>query len=129
MGTKDQLINKNEYFINDIKVAETIVEKDLGVLVTSELDWEKQIIRNCSNATFAAKSIFSNFTFKTIENIKFLYITFIRPKLEYANVIWSPVQRVYINMLERVQKRFTKLGPLPKLHYNERLIRLGLTCS
>ena len=127
LGTKDQLINKNEYFINDIKVAETIVEKDLGVLITSELVWEKQIIRNCSNATFAAKSIFKIFTFKTIENIKFLYKTFIRPKLEYANVIWSPVKRVYINMLERVQKRFTKLGPLAKLNYNERLIRLGLT--
>ena len=101
LGTKDQLINKNEYFINDIKVAETIVEKDLGVLITSELVWEKQIIRNCSNATFAAKSIFKKFTFKTIEKIKFLYKTFIRPKLEYANVIWSPVKRVYINMLEK----------------------------
>ena len=81
LGTKDQLINKNEYFINDIKVVEMIVEKDFGVLITSELVWEKQIIRNCSNATFAAKSIFSNFTFKTIENIKFLYITFISSEI------------------------------------------------
>jgi hypothetical protein len=30
-------------------------------------------------------------------------------------------------MLERVQRRFTKLGPLFKLDYNERLIILGLT--
>ena len=127
LGTKEQLLNKNKYFINDIQVTETVAEKDLGVLVTNELDWEKQIIRNCSNATFAAKAIFESFTFKTIENIKYLYKTIIRPKLEYANVIWSPVNKKYINMLERVQRRFTKLGPLTKLDYNERLIRLGLT--
>ena len=66
LGSKDQLINKNEYFINDIKVSDTIVEKDLGVLITSELDWEKLIIRNCSNATFAAQSIFNNFTLKLL---------------------------------------------------------------
>ena len=127
LGTKEQLLNKNKYFINDIQVTETVAEKDLSVLVTNELDWEKQIIRNCSNATFAAKAIFESFTFKTIENIKYLYKTIIRPKLEYANVIWSPVNKKYINMLERVQRRFTKLGPLTKLDYNERLIRLGLT--
>jgi hypothetical protein len=45
-GTWNQLLNKNDYFINNIKVRETVDEKDLGVLVTNELDWEKQIIRN-----------------------------------------------------------------------------------
>jgi hypothetical protein len=97
-------------------------------LVTNELDWEKQIIRNCSTATFAAKMIFKSFHFKSIENIKLLYKTIIRPKLKYANVIWSPVKKKYIDMLEKVQRRFTKLGPFAKLDYNERLIiRFGLT--
>jgi hypothetical protein len=127
LGTKEQLQHKHDYFINDIKICETVAEKDLGVLMTSELDWEKQIVKNCSIATFAAKSIFKSFKYKSIENIKIIYKTFIRPKLEYANVIWSPVKKKFIDMLERVQRRFTKLGPLSKLDYNERLIMLGLT--
>jgi hypothetical protein len=61
--------------------------KNLGVMVTNELDWEKQIIRNCSTATFTAKTIFKSLYFKSIENFKLLYKTITRPKLEYANLI------------------------------------------
>ena len=38
-----------------------------------------------------------------------LYITFVRPILEYASVIWSPMFN--INRLERVQRYFTNKIP------------------
>ena len=57
-----------------------------------------------------------------------LYKTFIQPHLEYCVQVWSPRLRKYINTLERIQARATKLVPeLRHLTYDERLHRLDLT--
>ena len=46
-------------------------EKDLGVLVTNEFDWEKQIIRNYSTATFAAKRSSNLFILNLLKILNF----------------------------------------------------------
>ena len=52
----------------------------------------------------------------------------VRPLLEYCVQVWSPYKRKYINLLEGVQRRATKLVPeLKNLEYKDRLQRLGLT--
>ena len=33
------------------------------------------------------------------------YFTIVRPILEYASVVWDPYQQVYINSLEKIQRR------------------------
>ncbi|WP_219823741.1 hypothetical protein, partial [Enterobacter cloacae complex sp. 2DZ2F20B] len=34
--------------------------------------------------------------------------TFVRPKLEYASVVWSPNYNIHIRSIEKVQRRFVK---------------------
>ena len=52
----------------------------------------------------------------------------IRPRLEYAAVIWSPHEKKHIRKLERVQRAATKMTPeLQDLPYEERLARMELT--
>ena len=55
------------------------------------------------------------------------YIVYVRPIVEYNSVIWSPVAKHDIELVEKVQRRFTKrLRGLRSLSYCDRLTKLGL---
>jgi len=46
----------------------------------------------------------------------------VRPLLDYCSNLWSPFKKTEIDLIESVQKRFTKrLNGLKELHYSERL--------
>ena len=56
-----------------------------------------------------------------------LYITFVRPHLEYAQAVWAPHLSKHINMIENVQIRATKLVDGHSwLDYTKRLNKLDL---
>jgi len=55
------------------------------------------------------------------------YITYIRPLLEYNSAVWNPYQIQHKNVIEKVQRNFTKWIPsLHDLPYSERLAMLNL---
>ena len=56
-----------------------------------------------------------------------LYQSLVRPKLEYCVQAWRPYLRKDIDLLERVQKRATRLMIKDRnLSYSERLNRLNI---
>ena len=56
-----------------------------------------------------------------------LILTMIRPRLEYAELVWAPSKKKDIKKLERSQRVATKLVPsLQDLTYEERLNSLNL---
>ena len=58
---------------------------------------------------------------------KKLYITFVRPHIEYAQSVWSPHLLKYIKQLENVQIRATaQVDGLKNMEYSERLKKLDL---
>ena len=69
-----------------------------------------------------------NITYKEKSLIVPLYKAIVRPHLEYCIQAWSPYLRKDIDMLEKIQRRATKLIPgLRDLTYEERLKECGLT--
>ena len=53
----------------------------------------------------------------------------VRPKVEYAGVVWSPYLKSDISRLEKVQKRATRcVNCIAHLPYRERLWSLNLIC-
>ena len=69
-----------------------------------------------------------NISYKDKSLIVPLYKAIVRPHLEYCIQAWSPYLRKDIDMLEKIQRRATKLIPgLRDLRYEERLKECGLT--
>ena len=69
-----------------------------------------------------------NITYKENSLIVHLYKALVRPHFEYCIQAWSPYLRKYIDVLEKIQRRATKLIPgLRDLRYEERLKKCGLT--
>ena len=56
-----------------------------------------------------------------------LFQSYIKSRLEYCCVVWSPTAQTEINEIERIQKTFTKkLDGMENLNYHERLKELKL---
>ena len=69
-----------------------------------------------------------NIVYKEKELIIPLYKTIVRPHLEYCIQAWRPYRKKDIDMLERVQRRATKMiQKLRNISYEMRLKECGLT--
>ena len=105
----------------------TTEEKDLGVLVDENLSFAKHITNQVTKANRLVGQIKRTFTYLDKESMRQLFISFVRPHLEFANVVWSPHHKKYIEMIEKVQRRATKCVPgLKNLTYEERLETMKL---
>ena len=102
-------------------------EKDLGITIDSQLTFEDHIASKVRVANAMVGLIRRSFSYLSCDLFRKLYLAFVRPHLEYAQVVWAPHLRKHINIIENVQIRATKLvDGLSALEYPERLRRLNL---
>ena len=94
---------------NNIILAETVQEKDLGVWISNNLKLEKQVVAASQQAMVVLHSVKRASIHFDIETFNIIYNTYIRPHLEYCIQAWLPYHAKYILMLEKVQRRATKL--------------------
>ena len=116
---------KYELFGGEIESCER--EKDLGVVVTSDMKFSRQCIEAEKKAQKLLGYIKRHFISRKKETILTLYRALVRPHLEYAVQFWSPTLRKDIKRLESVQERATKLiSDIRGINYNRRLAHLNL---
>ena len=120
-------IDDRDYYLGGIKLDRVDVEKDLGILVTHNLSWNNHVDVVSSTAQKMLNVLYR--TCKDINDIstkKLLYIAWVRSRLEYASVVWSPHAKRNINNLEQVQHRATRFILGRDYSEYERLSKLNL---
>jgi len=101
--------------------------RDLGVEISSPFSFRHHYTQIVLSANRMANAIHRSFSLKSKFFLRDLFCTYVRPKLEYASPCWNPYLVKDINLLESVQRRFTKRIPgLRSLSYENRLRVLGI---
>ena len=119
---------KHDYTLDGAKLTHSDQEKDLGVLVTTDLKPSAQVSRAAACANSMLGRLRATFTCLNEITLPLLYKALVRPRMEFAIQAWSPYLKKDIEKLEKVQRRATKLIPtLAHLPYHDRLKHLGLT--
>ena len=116
-----------KYFMKDNVMQSRDSHLDLGVMFDEKLTFSKHC-RMLAHRGFAkVNAIFSNFEYKNTWFLLNLFKVFVRPSLEYANEVWSPLFVRDIELIERVQRMFTKRIPgFSHMAYDERFRALNM---
>ena len=110
------------------QIEKTELERDLGILISNDLKWENQVNKAVKTANSVIAQIKNSFTYFDSSLVKLLYVSLVRPHLEYAVSVWNPYLRKDIDKIESVQHRATRLVPcLRRKPYELRLKKLQLT--
>ena len=100
---------------------------DLGVVFESNLKFSKHVSNKISKANSVLGLIKRNFDLLPPKAFLLLYISLVRPHLEYAVCVWMPYEKGIIEAIEKIQIRATKLiKKYNKLSYDQRLKLLEL---
>jgi hypothetical protein len=120
-------VSKRSYFINGEMLQYVDPVTDLGVLIDGRLSYKNHINSIVSKALNRIGILFRGFLCRDLYFLRKAFVTYIRPVIEYCSVVWSPCFKKYIDLIEKVQKRFSKRIPcLRALPYKERLSHLNL---
>ena len=108
------------YTLKDQKLQKVMEEKDIGVTIDDQLEFESHISEKINKANKMFGLLRRSFNCLDIKTFICLYKTMVRTHLDYASSVWSPYKIKHIEMIENVQRRCTRQLPyLKDLSYPE----------
>ena len=109
------------------KLGEIEEQKDIGVIIDSNLEFDKHINQKINKANSITAAISRSFTTLNQHTFVPLYKALVRSYLDYTISIWSPFKQKYKDAIKNMQRRSTKQLPgIKDIPYQERLERLKL---
>ena len=120
-----------QYTMGGTVLNTTVIEKDLGLTISPDMKVSEQrgIATAKGNQILVLIGLIRrNIVYKEKELIIPLYKTILRHHLEYYTQAWRPYRKKNVDMLERVQRRATKMiKKFRNISYEMRLKECGLT--
>jgi hypothetical protein len=96
-----------DYCMNRVVLEAVGQIRDLGVTFCSDLSFRSHIEDIVGRAMRTMGFLLRlGSDLRSLDSFRALYISLVRPQLEYCTVVWSPHYAVYDEMLERVQRKF-----------------------
>ena len=101
--------------------------KDLGVVTSDNLSFREHINSIVTACKIKQGIILRKFRTREEKPMMKLFNTYIRSKIDYCCIVWSPWCQTDIDKVERIQKSYTsKIEGLEEMNYNQRLEKLKL---
>jgi hypothetical protein len=117
----------NKYYLNGVLLTNNACVLDLGITISCDLSYTAHVNDIVAKALQRSSILFRGFASRNIHLLRKAFITYIRPILEYNSILWSPNLVYLIDLIESVQRKFSKRIPsLSTLPYSSRLNRLNL---
>lgn len=98
-----------DYSINQQSLQRTDRIRDLGVILDAKLLFDKHVDHITSKAMKTLGFIIRvTKNFKMAKSLKILYCSLVRSQLEYASQVWNPQYNLYIDQIEKNQRKFLR---------------------
>ena len=108
-GTNTELKHNTSYISPTFKlIEEKDAVKDLGVTLSSDATFKQHINNVIESAKNMCSWILRTFTTRQKDVMITLYKSLVRPILEYASALWSPINKGDIQKLEQIQQSFIR---------------------
>ena len=115
------------YYLNGVELELVKTHRDLGVIVDNTLKFHGHVNSVVGKAAGLANQLLRATVCREESFMVTLFVSHIRPLLDYCSTVWNLGYVGDLQKLERVQRRWTKeIHGLGEVSYGERLRRLGL---
>ena len=109
------------YTLNGIELDFVKSEKDLGVHVTSDINWTENVLALCTKASSRLGLMKRSLRFiKDRKQKRAFYLALVRSLFEHCSIVWRPTTIILTEKVESIQRRAVKwiLGEQDH-HYND----------
>ena len=103
ISRKIHRINHPVLYFNHIPIEEVQTHKHLGVYISDKCDWQAHLEYIQAKAWSRVHLLRSLKFVLDRKSLQTMYFTFIRPILEYADVVWDNCTQQQMNDLEKIQ--------------------------
>ena len=97
-----------DYTLEGSHLSNVSIITDLGINIDSNLSFKLHISTVITKSLQRVGTFFRGFSSRRFDIVRKMFVTYIRPLLEYNSNIWNPTHKYLVDKLENVQRQFTK---------------------
>lgn len=102
-------IYASPYYIGDNPINRVTEIRDLGLALNSRFTFKDHILKICKKAHRTLGFIMrTSYAFADSKVALILYNAYVRSVLEFGAIVWDPRESIYIEMIEKIQRKFAR---------------------